>query len=80
MFSVPKPQPMSVFVHNTAAQVKYKSTLIIASLSKARETWTRPLPAKNPGSILKTEEIPFLRTPKVDLKEKRFALKSFVRF
>lgn len=71
---VPKPVPMSVFIHDTKEQVKYKSTIVNASISKAMDTWSCPFLRDKLDDFVKTEETPFLRTPKVDLKEKRFDL------
>lgn len=72
--AVPKPVPMSVFIHDSKEQVKYKSTIVNAGLSKAMDTWTYPILRDKRDNFVKTEETPFLRTPKVDLKEKRFDL------
>lgn len=76
-YLVPKPLPMSVFIHDTNEQVKYKSTIVNASLSKAIDTWNNPVLHDKYCDFIKTEDTPFLRTPKVDLKEKRFVLCLF---
>lgn len=65
---------MSVFIHDTHEQVKYKSTIVNASLSKAIDTWSHPILRNSTDNLMKSEETPFLRTPKVDWKEKRFDL------
>lgn len=72
LLAAPKLQPMSVFVHDTKVQAKYKSTVINAALSKARDMWSvqNKTPEKN-DDIMKTEDTPFLRTPRTDLKRKR---------
>ncbi|XP_050304402.1 protein ELYS isoform X2 [Anthonomus grandis grandis] len=54
---VPRPTPLSVFVHNTHEKVRYKSSVIFASLSKAKQTFNDTL------DETKTENTPFLRTP-----------------
>lgn len=71
---MPKPVPMSVFIHDTKEQVKYKSTMVNAGLSKAMDTWSYPFLHDKRDNFIKTEETPFLRTPKVNLKEKRLDL------
>lgn len=74
VFLVPKPLPMSVFIHDAKEQVKYKSMLINASIAKARDTWTHPILQNDHDDIMKSEEMPFLRTPTIDLKDKKYDL------
>lgn len=62
LFSAPRPTPLSVFVHNNQEKVQYKSTIIHAAISKAKDTFSDTMNTKLLNDIL-TEEIPFLRTP-----------------
>ncbi|CAG9823287.1 unnamed protein product [Phaedon cochleariae] len=59
---VQKPTPLSVFVHNTEEQIRYKSTLIRAALTKAKQTDGYDI-SKRYSEVI-TEDTPFLRTPK----------------
>ncbi|KAJ8964806.1 hypothetical protein NQ314_004613 [Rhamnusium bicolor] len=60
---VARPTPLSVFVHNTKEQVKYKSTIIQAALAKAKHTFNDSMINLKSKEVV-TEETPFLRTPK----------------
>ncbi|XP_056636381.1 protein ELYS [Diorhabda sublineata] len=67
---VERPTPMSVFVHDTTEQVKYKSTLIHAALTKAKRTFNESI-NQSQYTDLVTEETPFLRTPTICKNGKR---------
>ncbi|KAL1490553.1 hypothetical protein ABEB36_013229 [Hypothenemus hampei] len=69
--NVPNPEPFSVFVHNTKNQVKYKSSVIFAALSKSKQTFHETL-------VKTSEDIPFLRTPSV-IKNKPTRDSSFLK-
>nr|XP_022908101.1 protein ELYS [Onthophagus taurus] len=56
---ISRPQPLSVVIHGTDQQAKYKSNLIQMSMVKARETWKKPIDGETHGS----ENCPFVRTP-----------------
>lgn len=58
---VPRPTPFSVFVHNPKDQMHYKSSIIFAALSKAKQTFNDA--ADRTG--VETELTPFLRTPRM---------------
>lgn len=71
MNTVSPPTPMSVDVRRGESQpVRYRSSLIQATLEKARETWTPALactPAKRDQTTLEkpsVERTPFLCTPR----------------
>jgi hypothetical protein len=76
MNTVSRPTPMSVDVHRGESQpVRYKSSLIQATLEKARETWSHMIhspvqsstPAKRDRSSMENPSVemtPFLCTPR----------------
>lgn len=76
MITVSRPTPMSVDVHRGELQpVRYRSSLIQATLEKARETWSHVIqppappctPAKRDWSSMEkpsVEMTPFLCTPR----------------
>jgi hypothetical protein len=76
MSTVSQPTPMSVEVHRGELQpVRYKSSLIQATLEKARETWSHMIqspvqsstPAKRDRSSMENPSVemtPFLCTPR----------------
>lgn len=68
-FVVSKPPPKSVFVHDTTETIKYKSAKVNINLPKTMDTWTHPILRDD---LSKTEEPPYLGTPKIQLKRKRF--------
>lgn len=51
-----------MFVHNTREQVHYKSTVIHAAISKAKDTFIDSINTTKFNDI-ETEDTPFLRTP-----------------
>ncbi|XP_017777706.1 PREDICTED: protein ELYS isoform X2 [Nicrophorus vespilloides] len=57
-------EPMSVFLHNSKEHMKYKSDLLIASITKARETWLADSDVESNCSYkLTDEDFPFVRPP-----------------
>ncbi|XP_045471901.1 protein ELYS [Harmonia axyridis] len=58
---VSKPDPISVCVHKAKEPTEYKSSLILASLAKAKLTFNESQNVSLWNAT--TEEIPFLRTP-----------------
>lgn len=59
--SIPRPQPMSVYVHDTSEKSRYKSSLIQTSLQRIKEAW------RHPGS---PDALPFLSTPRAVSRRK----------
>lgn len=68
---VPRPTPLSVFVHNVEEKIKYKSSVIHAAISKARNTFHETANNTKMNELL-TEETPFLRTPTAFRNPKRY--------
>lgn len=63
------PIPMSLSVHNSKKNVRYKSTLIGTALTQARHVLNGTL--RN-SAKLETEGTPFLRTSVISVGPRRF--------
>jgi hypothetical protein len=95
MSAVSQPTPMSVDVHRGESQpVRYKASLIQATLEKARETWSHMIqspvqsstPAKRDRSSMENPSVemtPFLCTPRAAtdaLSLTRYFFRTYIYF